>query len=298
MNEFLILALVAPVLWAISNIIDKYLLSRKLKNPFSYDIITIWIGVIFIIAIPAFVKISFSFNAYFYGILIGIIFCGIYLLYDKAMGREEGSRVVSLIYTMPLYVALLSRLFLGESLSIWNYLGIVLLAVSAVIVSYRGMRKKHLLSMGMIMMLLYAIIAAATRVLSKSVIASVPPLSYVFWIFVGQTIGSLLLLFIPRIRKHLKSDLKTVRGNTFWLLIGTAIFDGLGLLAFYVAIALGSVSIASGISALQPFFFLVGAFVVAKIFPHMIKEDLDGYAIELKILAIVFLVVGTLLVIG
>jgi drug/metabolite transporter (DMT)-like permease len=298
MLSFLLLAFLAPVMWALSNLIDRYILSKKLRDPFSYNIITIGFALTFVILIFLSVKVSTEFDAYFYGTLVGLTFSALYILYNKAMATEEGSRVVSLIYTMPIYVAIFSKVFLGEVLGLWTYVGIALLTLSAVLVSYKKITKKTLLTSGLVLILIYAIFSAATRVISKSALADVDVWSYLFWAGIGETVGAMLMIAAPGVRHNLKRDIATIKKETCVLLFSTELFTFMGFAFFYMAISIGSVSIASSVTALQPFIFLTCALVLTEFFPRLIKEEVDRSTIYLKLAAVILIVIGTLLVVN
>src|SRR5208337_653092 len=166
-SAFLLLALLAPLCWAGANLVDNHILSKRLRDPVAYDVLEIWVGSIFAVLILISVKVSLEFDAYFYGTLVGLGFSGLYVLYDIGMMKEEGTRVVSLIYTLPLYVAVISWFVFGEELVVRNYLGIVLLVVSAFLVSYKKLTRSNVSTSGLLMVIFFAIGSACTRIVSK-----------------------------------------------------------------------------------------------------------------------------------
>jgi len=139
--EWFIFALLAPILWAGCNVIDKILLTKRFKNPFTYQIWTaIFDGaaaILLIILLP----ISFSYPGFLLGIIIGIINVFSFLLYNKAMLVEEASRVIPLSYLNALFILPMSYIFFGEVLNSQKYFGILFLVAGAMLISYKSRKK-------------------------------------------------------------------------------------------------------------------------------------------------------------
>ncbi len=295
MSDFLLLAALAPLSWAASNLVDNYLLSKKLSDAIAYDVLTILISSVFAVLIFVSVKVSVGFDAFFYGTLVGLAFSGLYVLYNIGMMKEEGMQVVSVIYTLPLYVALFSWLFLGEGLDAQNYLGIVLLCASAIMISYKTITRSNLSTSGLLVVFVFAIGSAMTRVVSKFALAGVDVWSYLFWFTVGEIIGAFLLLSHRPYRERLGNAIHSI-GRGVWILVCTTTLLGfIGYLSFYSAISIGSVSIASGVSAWSPTVIWVYSLVVAKVRPGLLPAVRVRKSPYLKMGAVTLIIVGTLL---
>lgn len=68
---WLFFAILAPILYAINNIFDKFILTKVLKNPFSYNILTMLYDLIPLAVLLLFVPISSAFPWNFFGLLGG-----------------------------------------------------------------------------------------------------------------------------------------------------------------------------------------------------------------------------------
>ena len=69
-----------------------------------------------------------------------------YLLFMKSIHVEEVSRVVTLQYTYPLFIAPMGFIFLNEGLTPANYGGILLLVASTFMISFKKIGKETLFS--------------------------------------------------------------------------------------------------------------------------------------------------------
>ncbi len=108
--SWLLFTLLAINLWALSNIIDKNVVSKRVKNPVMVLGISSIAFIIFALIAFLFFRASLS----FVGIALGLLYTGILLLYYRAMQLEEASRVVALYSITPLLVAILAYSLLAK----------------------------------------------------------------------------------------------------------------------------------------------------------------------------------------
>jgi len=90
---WLIPAILAGLLWAISNIGDKYIVSQKIKNPFVYLILLGLFGLISIIFLPFTSFENFSLQIGLLLVLASALYFVASVPYLKALQLEEVSRV-------------------------------------------------------------------------------------------------------------------------------------------------------------------------------------------------------------
>ncbi len=269
--------------------VDNHVLHARLSDPVAYDIVTAWSTVPIAVCIFLEWRVSFAFDAWFVGTAVGFAFAFLFILYNIAMMREQGTNVVSVIYTSPLFIAVLALVFLGEKLSVTNYMGILLLVSSAFLVLYRRIDAKNI-ALGII--LVYAFASSVSRVVTKSALEDVDVWSYFFWFLVGGIMGTTILAALrPR---SLSLVLRTLDARLLLLIIATTAFSTLGLVFLYSAFSLGSVALASGLSAIQPTVVFVYSTVLLRIRPGAIPaERITGrWADARKIGAVLLIVLG------
>ena len=295
MNYFWLFSLLVPLLLAVSNVIDNYVLQARLRDPISYDIISAWF--IIPVAVGVFLawKVSFSFEAWFVGTAIGFAFAFLFVLYNYAMMKEQGTSVVSLMYTSPLFVAILAFVFLGEELSTTNYIGILVLILSAFLVLYKRIDSKNA-ALGII--LVYAFFSALARVASKSALEEVDVWSYFFWFLVGEIGGTAVLAAIRPGR--LAAAVRRVDARLFLLIAATTAFSTLGFILLYSAFSFGSVVLASSLSAIQPTVVLLYTAILLHIRPGALPpERASGrWASARKVGAVILIMLGVLALTG
>ncbi|HYB06762.1 MAG TPA: EamA family transporter [Nitrososphaerales archaeon] len=289
MEYFWLFSLLAPICLGASNLVDNHVLHARLSDPVAYDIVTAWSTVPIAVCIFLEWRVSFAFDAWFVGTAVGFAFAFLFILYNIAMMREQGTNVVSVIYTSPLFIAVLALVFLGEKLSVTNYMGILLLVSSAFLVLYRRIDAKNI-ALGII--LVYAFASSVSRVVTKSALEDVDVWSYFFWFLVGGIMGTTILAALrPR---SLSLVLRTLDARLLLLIIATTAFSTLGLVFLYSAFSLGSVALASGLSAIQPTVVFVYSTVLLRIRPGAIPaERITGrWADARKIGAVLLIVLG------
>jgi len=290
-NYFWLFSLLVPFCIAVSNVIDNYVLHERFNDPVSYDIISTWITIPVAVAIFLVTRVSFAFEAWFVGAAVGFAFAFLFVLYNYAMMKEQGTNVVSLIYTSPLFVAILAIVFLGDQLSVTNYLGILILILSAFLVLYSRIDRKNV-ALGII--LVYAFFSAVARVASKSALEDVDIWSYFFWFLLGGIVGTAVLAAIRP--KRLAAALKRVDRQLLLLMVGTTSFSTLGLVLLYSAFSFGSVVLASGLSAIQPTIVFLYSAILLRVSPGVIPPDtaLGRWANARKIAAVGLIILGVL----
>jgi len=295
MNFFWLFALLAPICFSASNLVDNHVLHKRLNDPVSYDILTIWPTVPFAIVILWAKGISTDFDAWFVGGAVGFVFAFLVILYCYAMMQEQGTNVVSVIYTSPLFVTVLALLFLGEKLSALNYAGVFFLVASAFLVLYKRVGAKNL---GLVLMVFYALISAIARVVTKSALEGVDVWSYFFWFLVGGIVGSMVLAAVRW--PNLETAIRRLDFETWMLICTTTVFSTVGLVLLYSAFSLGSVTVASGLTAISPTVLFLYSEVLVRLRPNAIPPDrITGKgAVIRKAGAVLLVIVGALALTG
>jgi len=294
-NYFWLFSGLVPFCLAGSNVIDNYVLHERFDDPVSYDILTTWLTIPIAVAVFLLWKVSFDFEAWFVGMAVGFAFAFLFILYNFAMMKEQGTNVVSLIYTSPLFVAILALAFLGEQLTLMNYLGIIILILSAFLVLYKKLDAKNI-ALGIV--LVYAFFSAVARVASKSALVNVDIWSYFFWFLIGGIIGTLLLAGIrPR---RLAAAWRRVDARLLLLFVVTTGLGELGFVLLYSAFSMGSVVLASGLSAIQPTLVFVYSAILARIRPGVIPAGgaSGRWAGARRIAAVILIILGVLALTG
>ena len=297
--DWFIFALLAPVIWGLDNLIDKYFLMKLIKDPFSYQILVSISDVLFLPVILLFVKPSLSYPWYIISIFLGMILEFAFVLYNKAIMIEETSRVVTMFYLNPIIVLPLAYVFIGELLSISKYVGVLLLVLSALLISYQKSKKKFRLSPALFYILILDLIWACHDVFSKYLFGFFDYFSFLFWSIIGAMTGAFIFLCFSKLRRNFinevsKSDKKKV---IFWRVFHAFSYYA-AVLLFYFAISNGPISLVAAIPSVQPLFVLIYTIIVGSFMPKVFSEKNSKLTFFIKILSVFLIFIGTWLAVS
>jgi drug/metabolite transporter (DMT)-like permease len=298
--EWFMFALIAPVVFAGVDVIDKHILTNHVANPFSYKLLSVLMEVPIPFLLLALTPVSFSFPWSVLSMFVGFIFSLSSILYLKAMGVEEASRVIALLFISPIFVLPLAFIFLGETLNLPKNLGAGLLVLSAVLVSYRRTKRKKssLISPALGFMLILALIVAGGDVLAKHILDFFGYWKFLFWSLIGGLLGGFLIFCFPKVRQNFLGNFRIISKSVFfWMGIST--FLGyIGLISYYVAVSLESISLVAAVPSIEPFFVLLLTVLLSSLAHGTLREEVDKRAITLKMSAFVLIILGAWLIAG
>ncbi len=293
MELWIILSIIPAMLWAIVNVIDKYVLTNCVRTP---NIPITVLGIIGMLT-SGVIYITKGFGALSYtNIFLSLVAGAFYLLlvffYFKAMQIEDASRVIPLFYLNVILIAVVAAAFLGEVFTFSAYVGIVLMIIGALLISSRSISK---ISVGKAfwLMMLAVIFSAANNILTKYLLDFTD-----FWtIFSYGRIGffvaaiPLFYLGISELVNITKNKKRTIAIITTSELLGTV-----GSVSITAATAIGYVTLVNAISSLQPFFLLVLTVLISTFFPKILKEETSKKTVLQKLFAIAMILSGALLI--
>ena len=291
--EWFFLTLLSAAAYSILDLMEKHLISAKIKNPLMLAIFVAIFYPINLALIPLFFKIDLALLPSALSFAIGAGMGIAYLLFMKAIRVEEISRVVTLHYTYPLFIVPMALFFLNEDLTSANYIGILLLVVSTFMVSCRGNGTRILYSPALLLMTVLNIAIAIENILAKYLFDFTNSWSFIFWLTAGMVVIRMLLLFVPKVRKEFMA-------LQFRQLFGYGIAISLLFLVanmfYYSAVSLQLVSLVSALSAVQPMFILAMAVAILYLKPAFVSEELSKKAAIAKSIAVVLVFAGTYMI--
>ena len=292
--DWFVFALLSPIMFAICNVLDKFILTKKIKDSFSYTIIGAAFNIFPILILIFYLKI-FNFSAIM-AVLYGFIFVFLYVVYNKAMMEEDASRVSSISRMSPLFLLILSFFLLNEVLNYQKYFGIMLLVASAILVSYKKSGKKFHLSIGIALAFYFSFGLSVMGVIAKYGLGYIDYWTFFFWNLIGNLLGCLFMILVPSVRRNLVRDASKVDKNTFLLVLSSSIFAWLGYVFYFIATSINFVSLVSALSSIQPFIVFLLALVLTIYKPKILKEDISKMSLTFKVLAVVLVIIGSFLI--
>jgi len=293
MELWVLFTVLATILWAVSNVIDKYVFVKWVKEPIVPVIITVIIG----LPVSLLIYIFHGFSALSYtniglAFASGIFYITMIILYCRAVKIEEISKIVPMFYLAPLFVLILATIFLGEFFTPLKYIGIFFLIIGAVLMSSKGLRFSF--GKAFWLMIACALFLSVSSVITKYLLGFAD-----FWtIFAYEKIG-VGIAIIPVLYfglSHMKSDVKEHGKRVVGAICISDILTVVGSMLATAAISVGSVTLVNAMTSVQPFFVLLFAVVLSIFYPRILKEEIGKSAVLLKLLAITLMFIGAILI--
>lgn len=295
--SWLLIVVVAHFLNAGISIIDKYLLKRKFSHPINY---TFWIGILSIV-ILALAPFGFSIppaKQMVLSLVAGIIWLIGAGIFYNALYEGETSRVVPTTGGfIPVFILILSFIFLGERLSLKQLIAFCLLVGGGIILSLFFEKEKAFSShrvkliKAFIPAVVSALMFAVYYVIAKIIFIDLGFINGLIWLRLGSALGALFLIIPSSYRKMIFQQAEITKKATlefFFSARGLGIVSGL---LIYWAIFLGSVTLVNALQGVQYAFILLLAFLLFRKIPSL-KEYFDKRTLIQKIVAIIIIGIG------
>ncbi len=246
MNYAFFLALLSPLFWAATNLIDKYIISRKVTNEITY--LPVFGLANFIFGVVLALVLDWSVihpSMLFFPAIAGIAYAVGTVFYLRLLKREDVTHVIGLVYLYPVLVAVLSFIFIGEQLSWFGYLGMALVLMG-IFLLYTRMKKINLqTSIWFIVAVIFS--SALQEFMIKLGTTTISP-------WHGLAISEVVLgcclslfLFSKNIQKNSIQEFKNL---PYAFLSVVFVFGGIGTL--YFALTSLPVTVVSSVAAIQP----------------------------------------------
>ncbi len=297
MTWFLI-ALIAPVLWAVSNHLDKYLISRYFTKG-GVGALMIFSAVIGFLLLPVIYFIEpavLSLNPIFAAMqtLNGMMYVVAILPYFYALNKEDASMVAPLFQVMPIFGYFLALIFLGENLTITQMSASLLIIFGAVLISMKNDGKgKKFKSQVFWLMMLSSFFLSVNGLIFKYVAIHTDYWASSFWEYVGLSVCAILLfIFVKSYRRQFlnvfaydKTAVLTLNG------LNEVVNTG-GQLVMSYATLLAPLALVWVVNGFQSLFVLIIGIFLAIFFPKLTDESLDKKYILQKVIAILVMFMG------
>ena len=290
---WILLALLGPLLWAGSNIFDKYALDKLSRG--SYDFLFFGtIGSFIVVLVTLF---FFGLDEIGTFIIVPMIagFClqYSYLFYSYALKREDASYVVPLYITYSVVVLILSPLF-GETISQTQiidfavvFLGALILSMERLSLEFFKYRKGALLMIPAVLLVSFYVLF-----LNHSLKIFSFTDTYIYSLF-GFCLAGISLFAIPKWRKEIIFGIRTATIRKYKLFLINDALDMSGHLVYTYALLLApSASLVAVLGGIQPFYVLILGLLFTVFLPHVIKENISRSEIIQKVLGATIVAVG------
>lgn len=290
---WIFLALLGPLLWAGSNIFDKYVLDKASKG--NYDFLFFGILANFFVAILALGVFGVEYFGPFIiiPILAGLFLQYSYLFYSYALQKEDASYVIPLYITYSVVVLLFSPLF-GETITKVQFIAFGIVFFGALVLSLERLSFELLKYRRAAILMLPAILLLSFY--SLFVNHSLKTLSFVdtfIYDLIGFSLGGVSLLLIPKWRKEIIEGIKSATMRKYTLFLVNDSMDMFGHLVYKYALLLGpSASLVAVLGGIQPFYVLIIGGLFTIFLPHIIKENITTREVLQKVIGVTIIFFG------
>jgi drug/metabolite transporter (DMT)-like permease len=297
--SWIFIALIPPALYAVSNLIDKYLVSTYFKGE-GVGSVMVFSSLIGLVALPIIVLISpdvLSIDAWtaLFIVLNGMLYILSFLPYFHALHKEDASVVAPLFQAIPVFAYVLGYVILGESLSLTQSLAGLVIFIGAIGISL-DLSGSRFAFKGSIfgLMMLSSFGLALNGALFKFFAIEEHFWVTSFWTYAGFFLLGLVLLAMVRSYRQQFFAVFRDNGRTIVALNGvnellalttTLIFNYASLLAPLVLVYL--------VGAAQPFFVFFYGLILTLLFPRFINEDISSKTIIQKLACMILMVIGS-----
>ena len=297
MNNWIYFVLISQGIWAFTSLIDKFVISKgHIKNP-AVDIILNGLMNVLLIFLLPFIKVEMlSFANLAVVLLAGVLFSAAVAIYYKAVQYDEISRISILNQLSPVFVLMLSFIFLGEILTRNYFIGFLCLISAGMIISYNKKSKSLGLNKAFWLMLLSALLSAISLVIVKHIFSVTSFWNAFFW-FRLSGFAALGVLIAPSVRKNFTKTFKAMNPKIMGLMTFKMIIDFSAFIFSGQAILNGPLSLVAALSnSVQPIFVFILALFTSVYLPKLVKEEIDKKTILTKVFALVLIMAGIVFV--
>ena len=295
--NWIFLSLLAPLFWASSNFVDKYILGKYTKGIFDFvffSTITSW----FFFFIISFFAGMPELSIYsLIPIATGMVLIYSYGFYGKALQEGDTSALVILFKLIPVITLILAFIFLGQTLSSNEFLGFLIVLVGAMIVSFEKSKGIFTKRLGMI---LIAIFMWSGMVLFIDYgLTKMSFWNYFMLDNLGSALAGLTLFIIPSMRRQVIEGIKSARLGKYIWFTWNNVLDFFAQMSVKKALALApSAGLVMVVVQVQSFYAIAIGFLLTIFVPNIIKEDISAATLVKKFIGagVMFLGVYILLI--
>ncbi len=296
--KWLFFAILSPLLNAFDSLGEKLLVEKHVKDPI---VIVFNEGLLFFlfgISILFWHKLQFLSLLQIGALLLaGMLFIYYLIPYFKALSKEETSRVIPLFQFIPIFVLILSYIFLHESISGKQLIGFFIIFAGAFLISSEKINRNIFRPRKALWYMLFSsFLYGLTPILFKLVVVQTDFWTAFFYQAIGGGIGAATLFFYGPYRKSFLKESLRLPIKSWTIMSANQTATVAAELSASFAFSIAPVALVSVVTGTQPLFTLVFAILLSKFAPHIIKEDINRSVVSLKFSSILLILGGLVLI--
>lgn len=299
------IAFLGYFLLAVVVLLDKIILTKSVPKPAVYTffstifLLTLFLGIPFTHALLVGGDWYWAFGS---GISFGLSLWTMFL----AIKHGEASHMGPFIGAFVTIASFgLGALLLGESLSVIQQAGVVVLIIASLLLSREKTRKKSGFHVGFLWAMLSGFLFGLSHVSAKYLYDIYPFFTGLVWTKGTTGLFGLALLLLPSVRQSLRpkkasskkqqEKQEKKRFRSVLLVTADKVLSIVANLMIQYAIAIGSVTMVNAMGGLQYAFLFMMVLVMSKWFKQYFKEYFTKKELRLETIAIILMVIGAAL---
>ena len=287
-------AILSTAVFGAVNIIDSRLLSKRMPGLRAFLLPVGIIHLIYALTLFPLFPLPEGIDTWplLVAVVSGILRTSSIIILLYIMKKEEVSRVIPVVYTYPIFVAIMAAPLLGETLHYLGWLAIIIVVAGAVTISAKQDSTRSTIWLGKPLLFLFA----SSLLMAMADITSKYALDYVsFWNMLWLSAFCVSGIFIlasmhPHIFRQL-SNMKQRNSAIALLIFNEALALIAAVLQFW-ALQRGSVSLVSTIISSRPIFVVIFALILSRISPRFLEWQPGREALILRLVATAMIVGG------
>lgn len=299
-------AIIAPILWAASTLLDKGLLAWLGEDEDDADPVFVLIlySMLFSLAVlPILFFIADGavsvFDTYHTSLLLlaGIADAVAVILFLYTLEREDASIVAPFSQTIPIFGFIFGMIFLDEFLTAAQIIGAGIVIFGSMLITADSKAPFAARITTIALALAAAASFAAFDTLFKLATTNAHYWAGLFWVHMGiLAVGATICICKPTERMQFIQSVRTSGRAIFSLNVLNEVLYAVGVFLLAWAILHAPIALVSTAAAYQPVFVLIGGLILTRILPRYFNEQLGATNLAFRLFAIVLVVIGGILI--
>lgn len=288
------LALLAPFLYAIVNLLDDNLLRNVYKTPYIGTIVSGLFAGLPLLILPFITLPYMATNLMWLAILTGILNVLFLYFYFVSLGEGSPSTVVAVLGLAPAFLPFLAAIFLNEQLAHLQLLGLALVVFASIGLTFN---RRDTSFKALRPLLTASAILCVNSLLLKYTFDRADFLSVYLLFSLGMMMGGglFIALLLAKQDRATLGSLKQATRKFFLLFFVTELVGISAEFVLNLAISRGPVSAVRIIENIQPVYVLLIALALFPFYPKLFREAGEGRLVK-KFSLMAVIIVGLALV--
>lgn len=295
-------SLAAAVLFTSSIVTDKFLLVGRFKKVSELTLTTA-AALAGIPALVIFILVARQFpqpKTLLIGIVAGWLTLAAYQLYYIALRKSDPALIATLFQLVTVFNLVAGLLFFRERPSSLQYVGLGLITVASILISFEEKEKKWVLRQDTLLLMIAAsALLTLSDIVFKDAAEQLPFIQLSVAEYTSTVLAGLLLFSLhPRTRKELASLRKGI-SKSIGIMELNEVFTLLGTLSVRYSLVIGPLALIQAVMGTQPFIAIVLSFLLGIFGIHLEKrKKTSAKQLIVRLVLIITAVIGAVCISG